>query len=855
MIGVDREKGPWMSAGMVLGGRYELRSQLGAGGFGSVWRGADTLLLREVGVKLIHLDTDVDTQARDAATLRFKREAQAVAGLNHPNVVAAYDFGIEGSFAYLVMELVNGSSLAQVLRQRRAAGQGPLDVPTVLRIASETCAGLGVAHRAGLVHRDLKPANLMITEPEGQLKIVDFGIARISDRSRITRTGSYMGTLPYIAPEQMMALPLDSRADIYSLGCLLHELLTGRSPYDAETPVQWLAAHQYTAPAPLSAHLAGAPPGLERLILDMLAKDPAARPQNVDVIRARVATIAANPNAGMAPDLGFAATAAIPGLVAPGPGTPQGPVSAPPATPMHLPVSGHTPPPPMHLPVNATPNPATPQSAPPVPPPPAGANPTRTVPYPGGPASAPPYQGPQPEVRAMSPSPEIRAMPQSPAGPPVNLPPINRGAFPPAPSQKKNKIGLLIGITAAVLVLLVGALVAIGPLHLLNNKKGGSGNSGVGALPTGNGSPTTGGVGGVGGAAPCGLKIAYLGTENSATKIRDVAEYNGMRLALAQYNAQHADCPVTAARFDTNPDALTAPGDTPPMKAAQQLVADTHVVGVIGPATSADALAAMPILNTAGIPEITPSATNDELTTHKYKVFHRAIGPRATLDNTVGTYVAGLSGARAFLVDDGSLYGTLMTNAVKAEAKNIVVGTRRVASEDKQTDFSSTVSRIISAKATVVVYGGYADNAGHLLNQLRAAGSTAEFVIGDLTDQPAFSTFAGSVANTASVICLCTVPSLASGSFGTAYTSMFGSKPDLYADIAFDVTNMMIAGLKSGAGTRAQLLAYISTKSYQGISNTYSFTSDGKLDPAHVIVYKYPVGGASQQQITPASSG
>jgi len=134
----------------------------------------------------------------------------------------------------------------------------------VLRIADNVCNGLGAAHRAGLVHRDLKPANLMVLpvdgEPIGQVKIVDFGIARVTDRSKLTRTGSYMGTLPYIAPEQMTSRTLDGRTDIYALGCLMHELLTGRSAYDADTPVQWLAAHQYATPFALTDHLPDARP-------------------------------------------------------------------------------------------------------------------------------------------------------------------------------------------------------------------------------------------------------------------------------------------------------------------------------------------------------------------------------------------------------------------------------------------------------------------------------------------------------------------------------------------------------------------------------------------------------------------
>src|ERR1043166_4848157 len=179
-----------MTVDTVHGGRYELVTKLGTGGFGSVWRARDTTLLRDVAVKLIEIDVS-SGEAGSRAVERFRREAQAIAGLAHPNVVTAYDFGVDDGRAYLVMELVNGKSLAQMAADFTAVGKGPLDVATVLRVADDVCAGLGAAHRAGLVHRDLKPANLMVCLPSGQVKIVDFGIAQLSDRSKITRTGSY----------------------------------------------------------------------------------------------------------------------------------------------------------------------------------------------------------------------------------------------------------------------------------------------------------------------------------------------------------------------------------------------------------------------------------------------------------------------------------------------------------------------------------------------------------------------------------------------------------------------------------------------------------------------------------------
>ncbi|HEU0238068.1 MAG TPA: protein kinase [Micromonosporaceae bacterium] len=272
-----------MSAGTVLGGRYELRVRLGSGGAGTVWRGFDSTLQREVAVKLISLDTPTGPDP-DNPIQRFQREARVVAGLNHPNIVAAYDFGLADDVAYLVMELINGGSVAQRLRRLKSSGTKGFDELTAIRIGRQVCAGLAVAHRAKLVHRDLKPSNLMVSDASGQVKIVDFGIARMTEQSRLTRTGSYLGTLPYMAPEQMEASPLDGRADLYSLGCVLHEMVAGRSPYEASTPMQWMAAHQLGTPARLRTHAPDASAMLEGLILRLLAKEPHYRPADADLV-------------------------------------------------------------------------------------------------------------------------------------------------------------------------------------------------------------------------------------------------------------------------------------------------------------------------------------------------------------------------------------------------------------------------------------------------------------------------------------------------------------------------------------------------------------------------------------------
>ncbi|HEY7176799.1 MAG TPA: protein kinase [Micromonosporaceae bacterium] len=279
-----------MSVGTLLGGRYELLASLGHGGFGTVWRAHDRILGRDVAVKLITFDS-ARPAVRTEIAERFEREARAVAGLNHPNIVTAHDYGVADGTAYLVMELISGGSLEDELAERESDDLGPLDVVRVLAIGAEIAAGLAAAHAAGLIHRDLKPANVMNAGADGHVKIVDFGIARVADRSRITQSGMYLGTLRYTSPEQMGAGPVDPRSDLYSLGCVLFELVTGRSPYLAETALQWMAAHQNAAPAKLRTFAPHAPVDLESLLDDMLAKSPDDRPRDAAEVQRRLTEI------------------------------------------------------------------------------------------------------------------------------------------------------------------------------------------------------------------------------------------------------------------------------------------------------------------------------------------------------------------------------------------------------------------------------------------------------------------------------------------------------------------------------------------------------------------------------------
>ncbi|MFI6008222.1 serine/threonine-protein kinase [Streptomyces sp. NPDC051243] len=255
---------------MLIAGRYRLSESIGRGGMGEVWRAYDETLARHVAVKLL-LPQDSDP----TATSRFRLEAQTAARIDHPNVVGVRDFGEHDNRLYLVMELVEGDSLARTL-----ARSGALPAERVARIAAQAAAGLAAAHRQGIVHRDIKPGNLLL-DADGTLKIGDFGIARFLDDpgAALTATGQIVGTSLYLAPERALGQPAGPPSDVYALGCVLYQLLTARPPFHADTAVAILHQHLDTAPVPpRELGVMGLPPAFENYLLGLLAKDPEHRP-------------------------------------------------------------------------------------------------------------------------------------------------------------------------------------------------------------------------------------------------------------------------------------------------------------------------------------------------------------------------------------------------------------------------------------------------------------------------------------------------------------------------------------------------------------------------------------------------
>ncbi|MGD0167911.1 MAG: Stk1 family PASTA domain-containing Ser/Thr kinase [Gaiellaceae bacterium] len=257
--------------GALFDGRYKVLKRLGAGGMATVYLAEDQELGRRVAIKILNAKHAGDEQFVE----RFRREASSAAGLSHPNIVQIYDRGkAEGTY-YIAMEVIEGRSLKELIIER-----GPSPLPVAINYGRQILAALRFAHRNRVVHRDIKPHNVLVDE-EGRVKVTDFGIAR-AGTSEMTEVGSIIGTAQYLSPEQARGAPVDTRSDLYSVGVVLYELLTGEAPYSGDTPVEIAMKHLSAVPVPPSERRPEVPPELDAVVLRALAKNPSDRYQSAE---------------------------------------------------------------------------------------------------------------------------------------------------------------------------------------------------------------------------------------------------------------------------------------------------------------------------------------------------------------------------------------------------------------------------------------------------------------------------------------------------------------------------------------------------------------------------------------------
>jgi serine/threonine-protein kinase len=267
----------------IAGGKYQIVRVLGEGGMGTVYQAHQPAMNRMVAIKWIR----PQVVTKPDAVPRFHQEMRITAQIEHPNTIRVYDFGDDNGQLYLAMEFLAGVSLRQLIEGRR-----PLDPARLVRIGKQVANALGAIHARGVVHRDLKPDNVMLLDAYGErdfVKVLDFGIAKVlEDQIRLTATGKPIGTPTYMAPEQAKGLAVDPRTDLYALGVMLYQMASGRIPFNAAMTQSMLLAHAHTPPVPIADVAPTLPPALAGLIMQLLEKDPAARPASAAEVASRL---------------------------------------------------------------------------------------------------------------------------------------------------------------------------------------------------------------------------------------------------------------------------------------------------------------------------------------------------------------------------------------------------------------------------------------------------------------------------------------------------------------------------------------------------------------------------------------
>lgn len=370
----------------------------------------------------------------------------------------------------------------------------------------------------------------------------------------------------------------------------------------------------------------------------------------------------------------------------------------------------------------------------------------------------------------------------------------------------------------------------------------------LGLAACGSSSKTSTGSGGTsagGGGGATAVKIGFFGALSGPNAALGINIENGEKLAIQQYEAGHPKVSVSLDAFDSQGDPSQA------NNGAQKLIGD-KVVALVGPAFSGESKAADPYFLQAGIPHITASATNVALAQNGDSFFYRALADDSAQGPADANYLSKTLGAKSVaVIDDNSSYGLGLANYVRQQLKTLSVTDAVDDHVDPNgQDYSSTVNKILAAKPDAVFYGGYYDAAGRLISQLKQKGFTGQFMSGDGSEDPHFITDAGGApAEGAYLSCACEDTSSAgsAGTFNSAYQAAFGTPPGTYSAEAYDATNFVLAAIKAGNTTPAAINSYLKSNSWQGVTKTLKFQSDGNVAGGTIYIYK--VGGGKITQI------
>ncbi len=338
----------------------------------------------------------------------------------------------------------------------------------------------------------------------------------------------------------------------------------------------------------------------------------------------------------------------------------------------------------------------------------------------------------------------------------------------------------------------------------------------------------------------CGLKIAFFGALTGDAANLGINIKNGAKLAVEQYNEKHADCKVDLVEKDSQGDEKQAPG------LAREVVKDSKIIGVVGPAFSGETEAAAPAFEEAKLPIISPSATRPSLSTKGWKTFHRGLANDDSQGPAAAAYIKNvLKAEKVYVVDDQSAYGAGLADVVKNSLAAGVAGSDKV-ERNVTKDFSPVITKIKASGATAVFYGGYYQEAGLLVKQMRSQGSKATLVGADGVKDPGYIETAGKENAEGSILtCPCAPATAAKGDFAATYKAKWNQDAGTYSDIAYDAANIFLKGIDEGNTTKDKMLTFINGVTYEGVANTYKFTDKGELDPQFFKVWAYKVTGGA----------